>query len=66
MSDKEKSIKIVYVGAGSAAWALTIVRDLIISQTLSKSEIVFVDINREKLEYTTRLAKMYNEITGVR
>lgn len=64
MSDKEKSIKIVYVGAGSAAWALTIVRDLIISQTLSKSEIVFVDINREKLEYTTRLAKMYNEITG--
>ena len=64
MSETKKSIKIVYIGAGSAAWALTIVRDLIVSRTLAKSKVVFVDVNKEKLEYTTRLAKTYNEITG--
>jgi len=57
-------IKIVYIGAGSGAWALSILRDLIASKDLSNSEIVFVDINNEKLSNTVRLAKKYNEITN--
>ncbi len=57
-------IKIIYIGAGSAAWALKIVRDLVVTKNLSNSEVVFVDVNNEKLSYTVRMAKRYNEITG--
>jgi len=63
MNQNYRKIKIAYIGAGSAAWALTIVRDLIVSKTLSNTELVFVDIDPEKLEDTTRLAKRYNQIT---
>ncbi|MEM0057234.1 MAG: alpha-glucosidase/alpha-galactosidase [Candidatus Geothermarchaeota archaeon] len=64
MSNNERAVKIVYVGAGSAAWAITIVRDLIVSKDLSNIELVFVDIDEDKLKNTTKLAKRYNEITG--
>ena len=59
-----EKIKIVYIGAGSAAWALKIVRDLCVTDELKSSEIVFVDINEEKLTEIMRLAKRYNEVIG--
>lgn len=61
MTDK---LKIAYMGAGSAAWAIEIIRDLIVSENLNNSEVVLHDINREKLNISLNLAKRYNSITG--
>ena len=57
MTDK---LKIAYMGAGSAAWAIEIIRDLIVSENLNNSEVVLHDINREKLNVSLNLAKRYN------
>lgn len=64
MSVNQEPIKIVYIGAGSGAWALRIIRDLTVSKELSNCEIIFVDINKERLEFVAKLAKRYNEVTG--
>lgn len=53
-------IKIVYVGAGSAVWALRTIRDLIVSKELSSSEIVLVDLDQKRLDYSYQLAERYN------
>ncbi len=55
-------LKIVYTGAGSAAWALTIVRDLAVSRHLSSSEVVLVDINEDNLSNSYKLLKRYIDL----
>lgn len=59
MSDK---LKIAYMGAGSAAWAIEIIRDLIVSEDLGSSQVVLHDIDKEKLEASFQLAKRYNSL----
>jgi alpha-galactosidase len=59
-----EKLKIAYMGAGSAAWAIEIIRDLIVSESLNNSEVVLHDINEEKLKASFNLAKRYNSLTG--
>lgn len=51
--------KVVFIGAGSAVWSSTIVVDFILTPSLYGSEIVFVDINEERLNLIYDFARRY-------
>jgi len=51
--------KIALIGAGSAAWAIRLVKDLALMPSLSGSTVVLMDINEERLALVTRFAKRY-------
>ena len=53
-------VKIAVIGAGSLAWAATIVRDLCLTPTLYGSEVVFMDIDEDRLRAIYSLAKRYS------
>jgi alpha-galactosidase len=53
--------KFVVIGAGSYSFGTMTVRDLLQCPDLKGSEIVLVDINAERLDRMTRLAKRLNE-----
>jgi alpha-galactosidase len=60
-----KAIKLGVIGAGSAVFALGLVRDLCLAESLHGSEITFMDVDTERLEMMGRLATRYADELGV-
>jgi alpha-galactosidase len=56
--------KIVFIGAGSMCFGLTMFRDIFFSEKLRGSTLTLVDINKENLARMTGLAKLLNELSG--
>ena len=56
--------KIVFIGAGSMSFGLSMYKDLFNSRELSGSTIALVDINPEALERMSRLAERFNQQLG--
>ena len=50
------AVKIALIGAGSASFAATIVRDLCVTEALHRSHVTLMDIDRQRLRMTHRLA----------
>jgi alpha-galactosidase len=59
-----KTTKIVFIGAGSMSFGLSMFRDLFGTKELAGSTVSLVDINRESLDRMMRLAHIMNENTG--
>ncbi|MBI4928720.1 MAG: alpha-glucosidase/alpha-galactosidase, partial [Anaerolineae bacterium] len=57
-----KPLKIVLIGAGSAAFGLMTMKDLIDTPAIHGSEVVLVDIVAEKVERMQRLTQRMNEV----
>jgi alpha-galactosidase/6-phospho-beta-glucosidase family protein len=53
------AVRIGVIGAGSAVFSLGLVKDIILTPGLAGSQIVFMDINPERLAAVTRLAGRY-------
>lgn len=53
--------KIVFIGAGSMSFGVSMFRDMFSNQELSGSKLVLVDINRENLDRMYQLAVKMNE-----
>ena len=56
--------KIVFLGASSASFGLSMLRDLFSTQDLAGSTLVLVGRDTERLERTKRVAKLLNEKAG--
>lgn len=56
--------KIVFLGASSAAFGMSMFRDLFSTRELAGSTLVLVGRSAERLERSTRLAKLLNETSG--
>ncbi len=57
--------KIALIGAGSAAWAIGLVKDLALIPSLSGSTVVLMDIDEDRLALVSRFAKRYvSEVKG--
>jgi len=59
-----KTTKIVFVGAGSMSFGLSMFRDLFSSTSLSGSVLTLVDQDAESLDRMARLARLLNETCG--
>jgi len=57
-------LKVAIIGAGSAQFSLTMVKDLCLTQNLRGSHVTFMDIDEERLGMIFRLAKRYSEQLG--
>ena len=58
-----ESIRVSIIGAGSAQFSLTLVKDLCLTPSLAGSQVVFVDVNEERLGVVHKLATRYaNEV----
>ncbi|RLI37318.1 alpha-glucosidase/alpha-galactosidase [Candidatus Bathyarchaeota archaeon] len=53
------SIKLGVIGAGSIAWATTLVRDLCLTESLWGSTITLMDVNTERLKVIHKFAERY-------
>ncbi|HEY8741837.1 MAG TPA: alpha-glucosidase/alpha-galactosidase [Chloroflexota bacterium] len=60
-----KSIKLAIIGAGSATFSLTLVRDLCLAESLRGSTVTFMDVDEERLTVVHRLAEHYAQELGV-
>jgi alpha-galactosidase len=58
---KEKKLKIVVIGAGSASFGLSTLSDFFQSPLMRNAELVLCDINEEKLNLMSELAKRLKE-----
>jgi len=59
------AVRIGVIGAGSATFSLGLVKDLCLRDGLAGSEVVFMDINQERLDAITALARRYvGEVGG--
>ncbi|MHB8646076.1 MAG: family 4 glycosyl hydrolase [Thermomicrobiales bacterium] len=58
------AIRIGVIGAGSAVFSLGLVKDLCLTPSLAGSEVVFMDINEERLRAVSGLARRYAEEMG--
>lgn len=56
--------KIVFIGAGSMCFGLTMFRDIFFAEKLQGSTLTLVDINPESLARMTMLARMLNDLSG--
>jgi alpha-galactosidase len=56
--------KIVFIGAGSASFGLSMFRDLFTSRNLSGSTLVLVDMNKDHLDRMAQLAARLNDASG--
>jgi len=56
--------KIVFIGAGSMSFGLSMFRDLFSTRELAGSELALVDLDPANLERMYRLAEILNERTG--
>lgn len=56
--------KIVFIGAGSMSFGLSMFRDLFSTQELAGSTLSLVDINRENLDRMEQLARRMNDQVG--
>jgi alpha-galactosidase len=52
-------VKISFVGAGSAAFSMTVIRDLCLAQDLSRSQIVLMDSDEARLDAVYSMARRY-------
>lgn len=57
----EKKLKIVVIGAGSASFGFSIIRDAFFTKELWGANLVLVDLNKETLLRTESAAKRINE-----
>ena len=60
-----RPIKIAIIGAGSATFSLTLVRDLCASNAFPGSTICFMDVDEERLNSIHRLAARYVNELGI-
>lgn len=58
------AVRIGVIGAGSATFSLGLVKDLVLTKNLAGSEVVFMDINRDRLGPITALARRYAQEMG--
>lgn len=58
--------KIGVIGAGSAQFSLGLIKDMCLEERLADSEVVFMDLDNERLEVMHRLATRYAEELGAR
>src|SRR5919199_5892876 len=59
------AVRVGVIGAGSATFSLGLVKDLCLREGLAGSEVVFMDINQERLDAITALARRYvSEVGG--
>lgn len=56
--------KISVIGAGSAVFSLSIIRDLCLTPALQGSTVSFMDINQERLDAAHRLCERYAQEIG--
>jgi alpha-galactosidase len=56
--------KIVFIGAGSMCFGLSMFRDMFFGEKLQGSTLTLVDINAESLGRMTTLARMLNDLSG--
>ncbi len=56
--------KIVFIGAGSMSFGMSMFKDLFSTKELTGTTLALVDINREALERMSRLAHQMNEASG--
>lgn len=59
-------VKISIIGAGSAVFSLSLIRDLCLTPNLEGSVVSFMDINKEKLDAVYSLCKRYAEEIGIK
>ncbi|MDO8685898.1 MAG: hypothetical protein Q7J78_04415 [Clostridiales bacterium] len=59
-----KTTKIVFIGAGSMSFGLSVFKDLFTSRELSGSTLSLVDIDRDNLDRMYNLAVKMNELSG--
>jgi alpha-galactosidase len=57
-------LKVAIIGAGSAQFSLTMVKDLCLTPNLRGSHVTFMDIDEERLEMIYRLGQRYSEQLG--
>ena len=55
-----KKLKVCIIGAGSAQFSLTMVKDLCLTEDLRGSHVTFMDIDEERLEMIYQLGKRYS------
>ena len=60
-----KAIRVGVIGAGSAVFSLGLVKDFCLTPSLAGSEIVFMDINEERLHAVAGLARRYADEVGI-
>jgi alpha-galactosidase len=60
-----KTTKIVYIGAGSMCFGLSLFKDIFTSKELNGSTLSLVDIDEENLERMYKLALKMNEASGI-
>ncbi|HID91322.1 TPA: alpha-glucosidase/alpha-galactosidase, partial [Candidatus Bathyarchaeota archaeon] len=53
------AVKISIIGAGSAAWSMTLIRDLCLTKGLWGSTVSLMDISKERLDMVYNLARRY-------
>src|SRR5262249_5248073 len=58
-SQMGRAIRLALVGAGSAQFSLGMVRDLCLTESLSGSSIVLMDIDQDRLNMVHNLARRY-------
>jgi alpha-galactosidase/6-phospho-beta-glucosidase family protein len=56
--------KIVFIGAGSMSFGLSMFRDMFFAENLRGSTLALVDTNADSLARMTELARMLNELSG--
>lgn len=56
--------KIVFIGAGSMCFGLSMFRDILFGEKLRGSTLTLVDLNAESLVRMSELAKMLNHLSG--
>ena len=59
-----KTTKIVFIGAGSMSFGLSMFKDVFSSKELSGSTLALVDIDRDNLNRMYELAVKMNEVSG--
>ncbi len=59
------SVKISLIGAGSAVFSLSLIRDLCLTPNLQGSTVTFMDINEQRLDAAYTLCKRYAEEVGI-
>lgn len=59
------TVKIAVIGAGSAVFSLSLIRDLCLTPNLRGSTVTFMDINEERLNAAYHLCRRYAEELGM-
>ena len=56
---RRKAVRIGVIGAGSAQFSLGLVRDLCLTESLAGSQVVFMDVDADRLDLVGNLAARY-------